>query len=99
VKDDFSAYRFMGVVALLALAPGLAWSYIDPGNGAYIVQTLFTLVAAGLFYLRHPLRSMRAVFRWLLRRKDPAAAESPAHGVDSKPNAALESAQASPETE
>ena len=43
--------RFVGVVVVLASAPGLAMAYIDPGNGAYMVQVIFTLVGAGAFYI------------------------------------------------
>jgi hypothetical protein len=56
------------VVLLWATAPGVAQAYIDPGNGAYMVQALFTIVGAALFYLRHPIRSFRAASEWLLSR-------------------------------
>jgi hypothetical protein len=41
-------------------------AYIDPGNGAYMVQVLFTVFAAALFYLRHPIRLVQALWRWFL---------------------------------
>jgi hypothetical protein len=65
MKDGAFGLRFAAAVTLLALAPTLAWSYIDPGNGAYMVQTLFTLIGAALFYVRHPVRSLRALWDWL----------------------------------
>lgn len=67
-KDRFVGLRIAGAVVLFALAPSLAWSYIDPGNGAYMVQLLFTLVGAALFYIRHPLRFLLALRNWIFRR-------------------------------
>jgi hypothetical protein len=56
------------IVMIWAAVPGIACAYIDPGNGAYMVQVLFTVVGAGLFYLRHPLRSIRAFSDWVSSR-------------------------------
>ena len=61
-------------MAFLALAPSLAWSYIDPGNGAYMVQVLFTLIGAGLFYIRHPIRFFQALRNWVFRRNSTGSA-------------------------
>jgi hypothetical protein len=60
--------RFGLTVLILAAAPGAAMAYIDPGNGAYMVQALFTLVGAALFYVRHPIRSAKLAWAALLRR-------------------------------
>lgn len=67
--------RIAVAAVFLALAPSLAWSYIDPGNGAYMVQLMFTLVGAALFYIRHPVRAFQAVRNWIFKR-DPAPIES-----------------------
>jgi hypothetical protein len=75
MNDRFWRLRVAGCVTLLALAPGLAWSYIDAGNGAYVVQLLFTLAGAASFYIRHPLRFLRAVRNWISRRKSSDANE------------------------
>jgi hypothetical protein len=60
--------RLAAVAVILSLSPALAMAYIDPGNGAYMVQALFTVVAAGIFYLRHPIQSLRAFGRWIATR-------------------------------
>jgi hypothetical protein len=65
--------RFAVVVLILATIPTAAMAYIDPGNGAYMVQTLLTVVAAGAFYLRHPIRSLKAIARWCWTRKSKVA--------------------------
>jgi hypothetical protein len=69
--------RFAGVVLAFSAVPGLAMAYIDPGNGAYMVQVIFTLIGAGLFYLRHPIRSLQALGRWFSARWLGSAKASP----------------------
>ena len=68
MKGRVLGLQIVGTAALLALAPSLAWSYIDPGNGAYMVQVLFTLIGAALFYIRHPIRFFHAWRDWIFRR-------------------------------
>jgi hypothetical protein len=68
MTDSFFGLRVTGAVLLFALAPSLAWSYIDPGNGAYMAQLLFTLAGAALFYIRHPVRFFHALRNWVFRR-------------------------------
>lgn len=59
--------RFL--VVLFCATPSLAYAYIDPGTGAYVVQALFALIVAGLAFIRHPLKSLKALWE-RLRRKD-----------------------------
>lgn len=66
--------RVGGLLTCLVLAPNLAFAYIDPGNGAYMVQALFTLVGAALFYLRHPIRTLKESWHWVLGRFRPQRA-------------------------
>lgn len=72
--------RAGGLLVCLALAPSLAFAYIDPGNGAYMVQALFTLVGAALFYLRHPIRTLKETWHWFLGRFRPQ--QGAAHAAD-----------------
>jgi len=72
--------RTGGLLICLVLAPSLAFAYIDPGNGAYMVQALFTLVGAALFYLRHPIRTLKESWHWVLGRFRPQQAA--AHAAD-----------------
>jgi hypothetical protein len=56
------------VIALyLLLIPAVSMAYFDPGSGAFMVQTIFTLVGAALFYMRHPMRLFRMVGESLRR--------------------------------
>lgn len=71
--------RLACVTLILSMAPGLAMAYIDPGSGAYMVQALFAVVGAALFYVRHPIRSIRAFAnRFLGGRKDAIEPEGDA---------------------
>jgi len=56
------------IVAFLAVSPTVAMAYIDPGNGAYMVQALFTLLGAALFYVRHPVRTAKLLWNRLRGR-------------------------------
>jgi hypothetical protein len=89
MKRAYVDPRAVGVVLLLAVAPSLAQAYIDPGNGAYMVQALFAMAGAALFYIRHPIRTVKSCWNWLLNRKqklttaaDPVAASN--ESVNSK---------------
>ncbi len=82
--------RCAATVLVLAMAPGLAQAYIDPGSGAYMVQAVFALVAAVIFYARHPVQSLRAFGRWMTGRwrKDAtsdAAIEAQVEGISPEP--------------
>jgi hypothetical protein len=51
--------------------PSAAFAYIDPGTGAMMVQALLALVAAAVFYFRHPSvlwRDFKTVVRRLVTR-------------------------------
>jgi hypothetical protein len=68
VKRAFLVQRCAAVVFVLAIAPGLAQAYIDPGSGAYMVQAMFALIGAIIFYARHPMRSLKSFGRWVAGR-------------------------------
>jgi len=70
--------RCAGTVFIFAMAPTVALAYIDPGNGAYMVQALFALVGAALFYLRHPIRSLKELWHWCSSRGRQESATRPA---------------------
>lgn len=61
------------------MAPTVALAYIDPGNGAYMVQALFALVGAALFYLRHPIRSLKELWQWFSSRGRQESGARSAH--------------------
>jgi len=80
-REGVFGLRFVAVVVVLAMAPTLAFAYIDPGNGAYMVQALFALMGAAFFYLRHPIRTLKSIWRWAVDRFKPSSEASEAAGT------------------
>jgi len=76
--------RSVLIVGFLATAPTLAMAYIDPGNGAYMVQALFTLIGAALFYVRHPVQTAKLLWNKLTGR-GKSNAESGAEATEEAP--------------
>jgi hypothetical protein len=66
--NRFLKPRGILILAFLAASPTVAMAYIDPGNGAYMVQALFTLLGAALFYVRHPVRTAKLIWNRLRGR-------------------------------
>ena len=44
-----------------------AFAYIDPGTGAFIIQTLIAVMGAIVFYLGYPIRLLKRFFK---KKKD-----------------------------
>ena len=44
-----------------------AFAYIDPGTGAFIIQTLIAVMGAIVFYLGYPIRLLKRLFK---KKKD-----------------------------
>jgi hypothetical protein len=93
MQTSLLGLRFILIVLLLATAPKVASAYIDPGNGAYMVQALFAMIGAALFYLRHPGRTLKAIWGWVLRRGRPGSQDSlgSEHRGEMSPAASAES--------
>jgi hypothetical protein len=88
MKNVLGMRDLVAVALYLALLPAAVNAYIDPGNGAYLVQALFTVLGAVVFYLRHPVRLFRALWDRLL----PGRAQgSRAHLADSLPTESADS--------
>lgn len=49
--------------------PSPAYAYIDPGSSAYLIQALVALVAAVIFYIRHPVTLIKDLFKKIFRKK------------------------------
>ena len=41
---------------LVLIFPTVAFAYIDPGTGAYVVQSVIAVCSAVVFYVSHPIR-------------------------------------------
>lgn len=56
--------------ALLVLAAGPAWAYIDPGTGSMLVQSALAIIAVALVAGRSAWHKVKSFFS---RRRDDAA--------------------------
>jgi hypothetical protein len=55
--------RLRWTVAAIALStPAIALAYVDPGTGAYLVQSIIALVGVATFYAMRPIRFLRKLF-------------------------------------
>ena len=46
-----------------------SYGYIDPGTGAFIIQTIMAVAATILFYLGYPVRIIKSFFKKLFNSK------------------------------
>jgi hypothetical protein len=67
----YSKYRLVFFLLLLLglLAPGIAYAYLDPGTGSYIIQLVIGMVLGGLFAVGLFWRRVMAFFRRLFSGK------------------------------
>jgi len=88
--NRFLSPRGILIVAFLAVSPTVAMAYIDPGNGAYMVQALFTLLGAALFYVRHPIRTAKLIWNRLRGRRSEDDLTTESESLTEGPPAANE---------
>jgi hypothetical protein len=55
------------MAAVTLVTPAIAFAYVDPGTGAYVVQSIMALIGVGTFYAMRPFRFLRNL---LTRRKN-----------------------------
>lgn len=68
VRHKLSIASTALVLSMFA-TPALA--YIDPGNGAMLVQAFLALVASAVFYFRNPSQLWRDLKNWFIRNRKP----------------------------
>jgi hypothetical protein len=56
------------VAAVTLTTPAIAFAYVDPGTGAYVVQSIMALFGVATFYAMRPFRFLRNL---LTRRNRP----------------------------
>ena len=54
-------------ILFLLILQNYAFAYIDPGTGAFIIQTLIAVMGAIVFYLGYPIRLLKRLFK---KKKD-----------------------------
>lgn len=61
--------RIASLSVFLLLYPNLAYAYVDPGTGAYLLQLLIALFGAIVFYATKP-RQLFQLIRAFFTRKN-----------------------------
>lgn len=59
---------FIRTVFLSLITTNIAYAYIDPGTGSYLIQTLMALGVTVFFYLRHPIEFFKQLIRKLFKK-------------------------------
>ena len=47
-----------------------AYAYIDPSSSLYLIQGLFAIVGAIIFYIRHPIEAIKNLWKKIKGNKD-----------------------------
>lgn len=48
--------------------PGIAFAYIDPGTGAYLLQLLVAIFGAVVFYVSRPIQLLKLIRDFFSRK-------------------------------
>ena len=54
--------KFLFIVIFHTFNSSIAFAYIDPGTGAFLIQTLVAIGATVIFYLGWPIRFIKSLF-------------------------------------
>jgi hypothetical protein len=61
---EFNLFVFIFLIGFTSPA----YAYIDPGSSAYLIQALVALVAAVVFYIRHPITLIKDLFKKIFKK-------------------------------
>jgi len=59
----------LSFLILVLLNTNVAFAYIDPGTGSFILQSILAVIATIAFYFGYPIRAMKSFFNKLLNKK------------------------------
>ena len=57
------------VFLLLLLMNSNSHAYIDPGTGAFIIQSILAIIGSIVFYLGYPIRIIKNIYNKIFGRK------------------------------
>lgn len=60
--------KFSSIVCALLVLPGTAYAYVDPGTGAYILQTVIAIFGAIVFYVARPAELFRLIRAYFAKK-------------------------------
>lgn len=58
------------VLIVVFVCPNLAFAYLDPGTGSYIVQSLIAALAAGLYIIKLYFGKIKSFLGSLFSKRD-----------------------------
>jgi len=67
-KKDLRSIIYIFILIFLGL-PSLAFGYIDPGTGSYLIQVLIAVLLGGIFAVKIYFKKMKSFFSNLFDRK------------------------------
>ena len=67
MKFFFNLIKFFIIFLLLT---SNAFSYFDPGTGAFILQTIIAFISVLIFFFLHPIESIKSFLRKFKKNKD-----------------------------
>jgi len=60
--------KYIAVLISIAIYPSVAYAYVDPGTGAYLLQLLIALFGAVVFYASRPMQLFRLIREYFSRK-------------------------------
>lgn len=60
--------KFNILLAAILLFPGVAYAYVDPGTGAYLLQLLIAIFGAAVFYISRPVQLFRLIISFFTKK-------------------------------
>jgi len=69
----------LAAVALLLISPHMAWAYLDPGTGSYVIQVTIAALLGAMVTLRLYWRKVKD---WFKGTKPETKDDQPAAGTD-----------------
>ena len=60
--------KYIAVLISIAVYPSVAYAYVDPGTGAYLLQLLIALFGAVVFYASRPMQLFRLIRDFFSRK-------------------------------
>jgi hypothetical protein len=61
-----SRFQFAIISCVALLWSGDAFAYVDPGSGILLWQGFIAVIGAIIFYIRKPIRALRAIMKKVL---------------------------------
>jgi hypothetical protein len=59
------------ISVFLLIYPSLAYAYVDPGTGAYLLQLIIALFGAVVFYTTRPIQLFKLIRDFLKKKNKP----------------------------